>query len=133
MQRIAITIAVVLSGLLAACGQQSPAAGEAGAPAAQLDFIEAVPMDKDAPAPVAQPRPATRKDEPEADREPVAEDKAPDAEARTAPPPPAEPAAKADDAMTATRRANETTATPDVVVATETPYRPNQALNRPLM
>lgn len=118
MQRI--VIAVLLSGLLAGCGQQAPAGGEAGAPVAELDFIEAVPIDEDAPAPVAQPQPAAKKEEPKT--EAATEDKAPDAEARSAPPAP-EPAA--DDAASATRRANETTATPDAGATTETPYRPN--------
>lgn len=120
MQRI--VIAVVLSGLLAACGQQAPAVGEAGAPAAELDFIEAVPIDRDAPAPVAQPRPAAKKEEPKTDAD--TEDKTPDAEPPGAPPPSAEPA-KADDAASATRRANETTPTPDAGAASERPYQPN--------
>jgi|GEM_PF-6312850 len=121
MQRIAV--AVVLSGLLAACGQQAPKAGEPGAPAAELDFIEAVPIDEDAPAPVAQPQPAAKKEEPETER--AVEEKASDAEAPTTPPPSAQPAPKADDAATATRRANETTATPYVATTPETPPSPN--------
>ncbi|WP_428150432.1 hypothetical protein [Brevundimonas sp.] len=122
MQRIAI--AVVLSGLLAACGQQAPATGEAGAPAAELDFIEAVPIDEDAPAPIAQPRPAATKEASEEDREP-AEDKAAEATAAPAGSPTPVPAAPASDAASATRRANETTATPPVASSTERPYRPN--------
>lgn len=121
MQRIAIT--VFLSALVAACGQQSPAAGEAGAPVAELDFIEAVPIVEDEVAPVAQPRPAAKKEEPEEDRGPAGDKAAEAAPAPTAPPSP-EPAA--DDATSATRRANETTATPDVATAPETPSRPDQ-------
>ena len=117
-----ITIAIVLSGLLAACGQQSPAAGEAGAPVAELDFIEAVPIVEEEAAPVVQPQPAAKKKEPKT--EAATENKAPDAEARSAPPPSAEPAT-ADDAATATRRANETTAMPDAGATTETPQQPD--------
>ena len=108
MQRIAIAIAVLLSGLAAACGQQAPAAGGAGAPVAELDFIEAVPIDENAPAPIAQPQPAAKKEEPKTE---AAETEAPETAAPAAPPSP-EPAAKIDDATAATRRANETTATP---------------------
>lgn len=121
MQRIAISI--VLAGLMAACGQQSPAAGEAGAPVAELDFIEAVPIVEDEVAPVAQPRPAAKNEEPEEDLG-TAEDKA--AEAAPAPTAPPSPEPAADDATSATRRANETTATPDVATAPETPSRPDQ-------
>ena len=121
MQRIAISI--VLAGLLAACGQQSPAAGEAGAPVAELDFIEAVPIVEDEVAPVAQPRPAAKTEEPEEDRGPAKDKAAEAAPAPTAPPSSPEPAA--DDATSATRRANETTATPDVAKAPEPPSRPD--------
>jgi len=121
IQRIAG--AVILSGLLAACGPQTPAAGEPGGPTPELDFIDAVPIDEDAPAPIARPQPAAKKEEPET--EAAAEDKAPDAEALSAPPPSPEPAATADDAATATRQANETTATPDAGATTGTPDPPN--------
>ena len=116
MQRI--VIAVALSGLLTACGQQSQPVAAGGAPA-QLDYIDAVPIDKDAPAPVVQPRPAATKDEPEPETKPADGDEAPPTAAPAAPPSP-EPAAKIDDAAAATRRANETTATPY-----ETTPRPN--------
>ena len=119
MQRIVIVI--VLSGFLAACQQQAPAAGEAGTAAAELDFIEAVPIDEDAPPPVVQPEPAAKKAEPQEDRaEPdTAETEAEDAPVRTPTP---EPAAPANDATTATRRANEAVAPRS---ATEVPYSPN--------
>lgn len=123
MQRIAI--AVVLSGFLAACGQQSPGDGERGVPVAELDFIEAVPIDKDAPAPIAQPQPqpATKKEQPKT--EAAAEDKAPEAEVLSARQPSSEPAATADDAAAATRQANQTTVTPDAGATTGTPDQPN--------
>ena len=120
MQRI--VIAVILSGLLAACGQQSGTRTEAGAPAAELDFIEAVPIDKNAPPPVAQPQTAAKKEEPEEDKAPAAEEKSDAEPARTATP---EPAAPASDAAEATRRANETTATPYVATPPETTPRPD--------
>ena len=116
MQRI--VIAVALSGLLTACGQQSQPVGADGAPA-QLDYIDAVPIDKDAPPPVAQPEAAAKKDEPETERKPPDGAEAPETAAPAAPASP-EPAAKPDDAAAATRRANETTATPY-----ETTPRPN--------
>src|SRR4051812_24142983 len=111
MQRVAI--AVVLSGFLAACGQQAPAKGEAGAPVGALDYIDAVPIDENAPPPVIQAQPTATKDEPETETKADETDKAetPAATAAVAPPSP-EPATKADDATAATRRANETTATP---------------------
>ena len=125
MQRIAISI--VLAGLLAACGQQSPGDGERGVPVAQLDFIESVPIDKDAPAPIAQPQPqpqpATKKEQPKT--EAAAEDKAPEAEVLSARQPSSEPAATADDAAAATRQANQTTVTPDAGATTGTPDQPN--------
>ena len=114
MQRL--VIAVVLSGLLAACGQQSGAGTEAGAPVGELDYIDAVPIDEDAPAPVVQPEAAAKTDEPEEDSEPEAEEAEETAEveaepARTPSPEPAAPA-PATTAAEATRRANESTATP---------------------
>ncbi len=108
MQRI--VIAVVLSGLLAACGQQSGAKTEAGTPVGDLDYIDAVPIDESAPPPVVEPEPVAKKDEPEAETK-ADEADAPETAAPAAPPSP-EPAVKADDAAAATRRANETTATP---------------------
>lgn len=101
--------AIGLTGLLAACGQQAQPAGEGGAPAAALDYIDAVPIDKNAPPPVAEPQTAAKKEEPEeAEKEPeAAEPEAAEAPATTAPPAP-EPAPKVDDAAAATRRANET-------------------------
>lgn len=120
MRRIAIS--VVLSGLLAACGQQSPAAGEAGAPVAGLDFIEAVPIVEDEVAPVAQPRPAAKKEDPKTDVEPAEEKAAEAAPARTAPP---EPAATIDEATSATRRANEAAAAPDASPPTPDPPAPD--------
>lgn len=115
MQRL--VIAVVLSGLLAACGQQSGAGTEAGAPVGELDYIDAVPIDEDAPAPVVQPEAAAKTDEPEEDSEPETEETAEDADeaepVRTPSPEPAAPApAPATTAAEATRRANESTATP---------------------
>ena len=114
MQRL--VIAVVLSGLLAACGQQSGAGTEAGAPVGELDYIDAVPIDEDAPAPVVQPEAAAKTDEPEEDSKPEAEEAEETAEveaepARTPSPEPAAPA-PATTAAEATRRANESTATP---------------------
>ena len=117
MQRL--VIAVVLSGLLAACGQQSGAGTEAGAPVGELDYIDAVPIDEDAPAPVVQPEAAAKADEPEEDSEPKAEgaeeaEETAEVEAepvRTPSPEPAAPA-PATTAAEATRRANESTATP---------------------
>ena len=116
MQRIAI--AVVLSGLLAACGQPSPASGEAGAPVAELDFIEAVPIVEDDGPPVARPEPAAKKEDPAKDADP-AEDKAEEAVPARTPAP--EPAAATDDATSATRRANEAAAAPEA-----TPPTPDQ-------
>ena len=115
-----ISIAVLLSGLVAGCGQPSPAAGTAGAPAAELDFIEAVPIAKDAPAPVALPQPAAKKDEAETETKAA---KAEPATAAAASPPSPEP--KVDQAAAATRKANETTATPYLNAAPETPARPD--------
>ena len=117
-----IVIAIGLSGLLAACGQQAQPAGEGGS-AAPLDFIDAVPIDENAPAPVAQPQAAARKEEPEAEK--AAEKDEPETPAAQTTPSTTEPPAEADDAASATRRANETTATPYVVVAPETPARPD--------
>ena len=119
MQRI--VIAVILSGLVAACGQPSQPVTEGGA-TAPLDYIDAMPIDKNAPPPLAQPKPAAKKDEPEEDREPAAEEKSDAEPARTTTPEPAAPAA---DAAEATRRANETTATPYVATPPETTPRPD--------
>ena len=116
MQRVAV--AILLSGLVAACGQQTPKAGEAGAPVAELDYIDAVPIDEDAPAPVARPEPAARKEEPKTETETTATEadasatNAPAQALTQAPVSSPQPAAKSDDATAATRRANETTATP---------------------
>lgn len=116
MQRLAISI--VLAGLVAGCGQQSPASGEAGGPVAELDFIEAVPIAKDDVAPVAQPRPAAKAEEPAKDAEPADEKVEEAAPARTPSP---EPAAASADAASATRRANEADAAPDAA-----PPKPDQ-------
>ena len=118
-----IVIAIGLSGLLAACGQQAQPAGEGGA-AAPLDFIDAVPIDEDAPAPVAQPETAAKKEEPkEAEEEADEEAEAP-AITVAAPTPAAtpRPATPSADAATATRRANEAVAPRS---ETEVPYSPN--------
>lgn len=120
MQRIAILI--VLAGLLAACGQQSPASGDAGAPAAELDFIEAVPIDKDEVPPVARSQPAATKEAPSKDGEP-AEEKAEEAVPTITPLP--EPAAATDDATSATQRANEAAAAPDAAPPTPEQLAPN--------
>ena len=117
MQRI--VIAVVLSGLLAACGQQAQPTREGGAPGQSLDYIDAVPIDKDARPPVVQPEPAAKKAEPQEDR---AESDTAEAEAAPVRTPTPEPAAPANDATTATRRANEAAAPRS---ATEVPYSPN--------
>jgi hypothetical protein len=106
-----IVSAVVLSGLLAACGQPSEPQTDAGA-AAPLDYIDAVPIDEDAPPPVVQPEPAAKKSETEEPAtEPTAEAEAP-AAPQPAAPVAAEPEARPDDAAEATRRANETTPAP---------------------
>ncbi|WP_309627996.1 hypothetical protein [Brevundimonas sp.] len=114
MQRIVIV--GVLSGLLAACGQQAPAVGEAGTPAAELDFIEAVPIVEEEPAPVVQPQPAPKKEE--AAKAPEPEEKLSAETTRTAP----EPAAAIDAATSATQRANEAAAAGEP--APPTPYQP---------
>ena len=120
MKRIAI--AVVLSGLVAACQQQAPAIGEKGTPVTgELDYIDAVPIDENEPvAPVARSQTAAKKEEPEEEREEAKAEEAAPAQAAAA-----EPAAPSGDAATATRRANETTAAPPAASSTETPYRPN--------
>ena len=118
MHRIAV--AVLLSGLVAGCGQPSPAAGTTGSPAAELDFIEAVPIPRDAPAPVAQPQPVAKKDEAETETKAA---KAEPATAAVASQPSPEP--EVDQAAAATRKANETTATPYLSAASETPARPD--------
>ena len=119
-----IVLAVGLCGLLAACGQEAKPVGPDGAPAQELDYIDAVPIDEDAPVPVAEPQTAAKKEEPEEDREEAeeAEDEA-EAEAAPAParttPPAATPSS---DAASATRRANEAVAPRS---STEVPYSPN--------
>lgn len=118
MRRIAIAIG--LCGLLAACGQEAQPTGQGGT-AAQLDYIDAVPItEEDRPAPVARPEPAAKKEEPEAEK--AAEET--DTPARNAPPSaePAKPAAPSSDAASATRRANEAVAPRST---TEVPYSPN--------
>lgn len=120
MQRIAISI--VLAGLVAACGQQSPAAGEPGAPVAELDFIEAVPIVEDDVAPVAQPRPPAKTEEPAKDAGPADEKAEEAAPART---PSSEPAAASADAASATRQANEAAAAPDAAPPTPDQPAPN--------
>ena len=113
-----IVIAIGFSGLLAACGQQAPAAGEAGAPAAELDYIDAVPIDKNTPPRVAQPEPAAKKEEPETTPDPAVDGATAEAttEVEVTPEParivPPEPVARIDEATAATRRANESNATP---------------------
>ena len=126
MQRIAI--AVVLSGLLAACGQPSQPKGKAGAPA-QLDYIDAVPISEDDWPPVVQPQAPAKKDAARTERD---EAVTPAAEAIPAPAaqptPPPQPTAAAPvstpptDAASATRRANEAVAPRS---PTEVPYSPN--------
>lgn len=127
MRRIVLVLAA--GGLLAACGQEARPVGPDGAPAQTLDYIDAVPIDKDAPPPVAEPQTADKKEEPEEKRDedkdeaPTAEEKAETpAPAQTAAPTPPRPAAPSNDAATATRRANEAVAPRS---ETEVPYRPN--------
>ncbi len=122
MQRIAI--AVVLSGLLAACGQPSQPASKAGGPA-QLDYIDAVPMSEDDWPPVVQPQAPAKKDEARAEL-----DEAVTPAAEAAPAPAASPTPQSEpkapppptDAGAATRRANEAIAPRS---PTEVPYSPN--------
>ena len=115
MQRIAI--AVVLSGLVAACGQPSQPASKAGGPA-QLDYIDAVPMSEDDWPPVVQPQAPAKKDEAVT----LAAEAAPAPVATPTPrPEPTVPAPPAD-AVSATRRANEAVAPRS---PTEVPYSPN--------
>ena len=119
-----IVLAVGLCGLLAACGQEAQPVGPDGAPAQELDYIDAVPIDEDAPPPVAQPETAAKKEEPkEAEEATEDEDEAPSVTV-AAPPPTAtpRPATPSADAATATRRANEAVAPRS---ETEVPYSPN--------
>lgn len=131
MQRI--VIAVAISALVAACGDRGPADGEVGTPTGPLDYIDAVPIDEDAPPPVVEAAPEAKTEEVEAEKaeaEPAeteeaeteaAQSPAAPAPTRTAPvtPPPAAPSPAA---ATATRRANEAAAPRS---ATEVPYSPN--------
>ncbi|WGM30114.1 hypothetical protein [Brevundimonas sp. NIBR11] len=126
MRRIVMVLAA--GGLLAACGQEAQPVGPDGAPAQTLDYIDAVPIDKDAPPPVVQPQTADKKEEPEQAREEErAEETAAPAAATVGPaaqatPTPPRPAAPANDAAAATRRANEAVAPRS---ETEVPYSPN--------
>ena len=124
-----IVLAVGLCGLLAACGQEAQPVGPDGAPAQELDFIDAVPIDKDAPLPprVTEPQTAAKKEEPEeAEEETEEEAETPSvtvaAPAATPAPAPAPRPAPANDAAAATRRANEAVAPRS---PTEVPYSPN--------
>lgn len=118
-----IAIAIGLSGLLVACGEPSRSAVEGAAPT-QLDYIDAVPLDKSAPIPVARSLPVARKEEAEKSAEPAAEVKIETQTAPAAPaaPPTPRPTPPVDDAAAATRRANEAVAPRS---PTEVPYSPN--------
>lgn len=120
MRRIVLTVG--LCGLLAACGQQAQPAAPGGASGPELDYIDAVPIDEDAPPPVVQPQTAAKKEEPkaeeagaetaEADTAPAPDSTPTPTPAPTPTPTPAptavpRPAPPADDAAAATRRANE--------------------------
>ena len=131
MRRIVLTVG--LCGLLAACGQEARPAASGGASGPELDYIDAVPIDKDAPPPVVQPQTAAKKEEPKAEEagaETVEAVTAPalvSAPAPTPTPTPAptaapRPVAPVDDAAAATRRANEAMAPRS---ETEIPDRPN--------
>ena len=120
-----IVLAVGLCGLLAACGQEAQPVGPDGAPAQELDFIDAVPIDKDAPLPprVTEPQTAAKKEEPEEVEEETEEEA--ETPAVTVAAPAATPAprpAPVNDAAAATRRANEAVAPRS---ETEVPYSPN--------
>ncbi|MGV3580459.1 hypothetical protein [Brevundimonas sp.] len=125
MRRIVLTVG--LCGLLAACGQEAQPVGPDGAPAQELDFIDAVPIDKDAPLPprVTEPQTAAEKEEPEETEEEVEEEAeaAPEVTVAPTPAPAATPRpAPTNDAAAATRRANEAVAPRS---PTEVPYSPN--------